>query len=93
MSLPDLINGCFEAGGTLAVLASIQRLRRDREVKGVAWFMVAFFTTWGYWNTFYYSHLDQWFSWSAGIVLASVNTVYLWMLIHYTRDPKPPGRY
>ncbi|MGD9728202.1 MAG: hypothetical protein AB7R40_23115 [Nitrospiraceae bacterium] len=85
MSIPDLVNGLFEFGGSLAISASVFRLAKDKQVKGVAWSMVAFFWAWGIWNIFYYPHLGQNLSFLAGICVVSVNTIYLAMLLYYSR--------
>ena len=34
MSIPDIINGAFEAGAGVAVLAHIRAIWKDKEVKG-----------------------------------------------------------
>ena len=85
MTLPDLINATFEFGGSLAITASILRLLKDKEVKGISWHMIAFFTSWGAWNVFYYPHLGQTLSFLAGILVLTTNVVYLSLLIHYSR--------
>lgn len=85
---PDLINGLFEMLGGLFILISILKLREDKEVKGISWLHVGFFTGWGFWNLYFYPSLDQWFSFAAGIFLCITNLSYLILLIHYTRNPK-----
>lgn len=81
----DLINGIFELGGAFAIWLSIMRLYADKEAKGVHWGHLGFFTSWGVWNIFYYSSLDQWFSWGAGIALCLSNGIYLGQVIYYGR--------
>lgn len=78
---PDLINGLFELGGTFVVCLSIRRALKDGAIKGLSFWHVAFFTGWGLWNCFYYPHLDQTFSFLAGVALTVVNAVYfvLWL--------------
>lgn len=85
VNLPDFINGCFELfGGALSIL-NVQMILRDKKVRGMALSPLAFFTAWGYWNVFYYPHLDQWFSFTGGLVIAAVNTVWLTLAVYYTR--------
>ena len=83
MTAPDLVNGLFELGGSLAIMASVARVRQDKQVKGVSWYMIAFFTSWGAWNIFYYPHLGQTFSYIAGLAVLGANLVYLAHLLYY----------
>lgn len=73
----DLINGSFELLGALPICLSIRRLYLDGQVKGISVIHVTFFTLWGFWNLFYYPHLDQWLSFWGGVALAGTNTVWL----------------
>lgn len=73
----DFINGCFEAFGAFCIWGNFRRLWIDRQVKGVDWKNVVFFWSWGLWNCFYYPHLDQTFSFYAGVVLALGNTAWV----------------
>ena len=88
MLVPDLINGTFELSGTFFVALGIRQLMRDKQVKGVHWLTVVFFTVWGYWNTWYYPHLGQWISFVGGCGIAVSNTIYVIMLLHYSRRQK-----
>lgn len=80
MKTPDVINGMFEIGGGLAILLSIIKLMRDRQVRGFHWGQLAFYTLWGLWNTFYYPHLDQWWSFMGGMFVVYMNSLYLGMI-------------
>lgn len=87
MSLPDLINGLFEALGSIFVALSCIKLYKDKQVHGVSALTVGFFTSWGLWNLFYYPHLGQfWSSVAAGLV-ALVNAAWLGMIFYYRRYP------
>lgn len=81
----DLINGYFELAGAVFVLFSIRKLWRDRQVRGVSWAMVAFFTAWGWWNLYFYPAMSCWFSFTGGAVLVLANSVYLGGLIYWSR--------
>lgn len=83
MSAPDLINACFEASAMLFVGLSVRRVFRDKQVKGVSPLGVLFFTTWGFWNLYYYASLAQWASWAAGGGVAVVNVIWLVGLLKY----------
>ena len=86
MQLPDLINGIFEAGGGWMLWKNVQRIRRDKQVRGVDWRVTIFFTLWGYWNAFYYPHLDQWLSFYGGLVIVLANTAWLYYAYKYRNN-------
>lgn len=84
----DIINGLFESLGGFFVLPSILQLYKDKEVKGVSWLHVGFFTLWGVWNIYFYAYLLLWLSWAGGIVLTAANGYYLFLLLYYKKYPK-----
>jgi len=83
MQVPDLINGIFEGSGGFWIALSVRRLYRDKIVRGLSPYPVAFFTAWGLWNLFYYPHLDQWFSFAGGIGIVTVNAIWLLQVLYY----------
>jgi hypothetical protein len=82
---PDIINGAFEFGMALMLSLSVRRLYRDKRVQGVSFWAVFWPMMWGYWNLFYYPHLDQWWSFMAGIGVVSANTTWVLMAWYYGR--------
>lgn len=84
---PDVINGSYEFVGSIALWANVYRLYKDKEAKGVTFWATAFFMTWGYWNLYYYPHLDQWWSFAGGLSIVLANTVWLGQMIYYRRCP------
>ena len=83
MDLPDLINGLFELFGAFVLLANVKMIRIDKTVRGMDWRTTAFFTSWGFWNIFYYSNLDQWASFAGGLAIAAVNLTWLGHIAYY----------
>lgn len=83
---PDIINALFEAAASIFVWFNVMALRRDRVVKGVHWTPIAVFAVWGYWNMYYYPHLDQWWSFFAGIGVAVANTVWILLLLKIRKE-------
>lgn len=83
--LPDVINGTFEFAGAFFVAISIRKILQDKDVKGVHWLHIGFFTVWGMWNLYYYPYLDQWWSFYGGIALVAANLTYVLLLIRYSR--------
>ncbi len=88
MTLPDLINGAFESAGGFFILLSVRKLHHEKKVRGVSWVHAAFFSSWGYWNLFYYPHLDQWLSFWGGAFLVAMNTLWLLQMAYYLRAEK-----
>ena len=86
--MPDLINGLFEGLGALFLLQNVLRLHKDKIVRGVHWLPTSFFMLWGYWNLFYYPHLNQWLSFFGGLAIVIVNTVWLGQMIFYLRKER-----
>jgi hypothetical protein len=83
LSRPDLVNGVFEIVGSLAIWGNVRALYLDKMVRGSRWYMMVFFTSWGYWNMFYYPHLNQWLSFAGGCSLAIANTVWTALAAYY----------
>lgn len=87
MSWQDFTNGMFEMLGGLFILLSVVKLQRQKTVSGVSWIHVAFFSSWGYWNLYFYPHLDQWLSFAGGALLVATNTWWLGQIVYYGRWP------
>ncbi len=85
---PDIINGSFEILGGFAILDHCRQLYKDKMVRGASWKAVAFFTIWGYWNLFFYPHLDQWWSFRGGVFIAAANMLWIGMMLYYIRKEK-----
>ena len=90
MTYPDLINSFFEFGSSYFIGTNVVKLYKDKEVKGVNITPTVVFSLWGFWNLFYYSHLDQWASWFGGMALVIVNMVWVVMAVYYTRHAEKP---
>lgn len=77
---PDLINGLFELVGGLLLAINVRRLWIDREIAGISPWPVAFFTSWGFWNLFFYPHLACWWSFAGGLLVVAANAAWLVLL-------------
>ena len=86
--MPDIINGLFESIGGIMIWLNVLAILKDREVKGINWLTVVFFTSWGYWNLYYYPHLNQWASFLGGLVIVSGNTAWIYYCIKFRREAK-----
>lgn len=87
--MADTLNALFELFGALFVVLSIRKVYKDKVVRGISWLHCSFFAAWGYWNLYYYMAMNSPLSWWAGILLALTNTVYVVMLIYYTKRENP----
>src|SRR5262245_18048164 len=81
----DIVNGCFEAIGGLAVFANVRRIVRDKGVQGIDLRATALFTSWGMWNLVYYPSLNQWVSFAGGVVIVVGNAIWLSLALYYAR--------
>lgn len=79
----DIINGFLEFAGGLFLLGNVIRLAKDKQVRGVHWLPTLFFAVWGFWNLYYYPHLDQWVSFSGGLFIVTVNTYWFIQMLYY----------
>jgi len=81
--IPDLINGLFEALGSIAIFANVRAMWRDKFVSGFSPWACVFFTSWGYWNMYYYPHLGQWLSFIGGSFITVGNTMWVYLIWKY----------
>lgn len=82
----DWGNALFEFGGSLVLWFNVKAIRKDRGVKGFKWQTTLFFTSWGIWNIFYYSHLQQWASLVGGLFICAVNIIWLSHVFYYALE-------
>lgn len=85
MQLPDLINAVFEFGIGLLAVGNIKAILRDKVVKGVFWPVQLWAMAWGYYNCYYYPHLDQWLSFTAGLTITATNTIWMVLCLYYMK--------
>ena len=83
---PDIINALFELLGGFVIILSIRQIVADKQVKGVSWPHVGFFSLWGLWNLYFYPWAGAWFSFAGGMVIVVTNTIWLMLLIKYSRS-------
>jgi hypothetical protein len=83
MTLPDTINGAFEGFAGFLIYMNVLRLRRDKMVRGVLSWVTWVYTAWGFWNLFYYPHLEQWLSFAGGLFIVSGNFAWCYYAWRY----------
>lgn len=84
MTFADTVNGTFEVLGACFVALNVRRLYRDKVVRGIHWLSIAFFTSWGFWNLYFYPAVGQWLSFYGGLGVVVANTCWLTLLVYYT---------
>lgn len=85
ITLPDAINGAFEALGGVFALNNVRVIWRDKMVRGVSVLSTGVFTAWGFWNLYYYPHLGQWLSFAGGLVIVAANFAWVALMLYYGR--------
>lgn len=85
MTIPDAINGSFEALAGLMIGNHCRTLYRDKQVRGVSLLSTCFFAAWGIWNLYYYPHLGQIISFLGGLSVSTANAVWIGMMIYYRK--------
>lgn len=88
MNWQDIVNGLYELLGGIFIWFSVYRLYKDKEIKGISMFTQIFFTTWGWWNLYYYPSLNQWASFVGAVLLAVANLHWIILAIYYINKNK-----
>lgn len=81
----DLINGLFEFGGAMLIFNHCRVLLKDRAVAGVSKISTAIFTSWGFWNLYYYPSLKQMWSFTGGCFIVTANLLWLVLMLRFSR--------
>ena|SRR5579885_865406 len=82
----DQINGFYELIGGLLVLFNCRRIYKDRCLRGVSILPIIFFTSWGYWNLYFYQSVNCFLSFCGSVILACANTVWLALILYFRRN-------
>ena len=81
----DLINSLFELAGALLTMMSVRQVWKDRGYAGIYLPAVVLFTSWGFWNLWYYSSLKQWWSVAATVIMVTTNSAWVGLMLKYGR--------
>lgn len=81
----DIVNGLFEISAGLFLMINCRRLYKDKVSRGVSIIPTTFFAVWGFWNLYFYPHFGAWLSFLGGILVVTVNTVWVAMMFYYAR--------
>ena len=86
MHWQDAINSAILALCSITLWLNVQRLYRDKQIRGVSWMPTLLFAGWGYWDLYYYPHLGQWFSLVSTISITAANTLWVMMALKYRKN-------
>ena len=89
MQTPDIVNGLFEFCGGAVNWLNVAALMKDKKVRGVRILPTFLFSVWGYWNLWYYPHLNQWVSFIGGIAIVLTNSCWALLAIYYIHFQRP----
>ena len=81
----DLINGLFELFGGILMFGNCYKIWSDKQVRGSSVYIAFFFTSWGYWNLYYYPSLNQWLSFFGGVLIVIGNTIWVSFAVYYSQ--------
>lgn len=82
---PDHINAVFEVVGSVAVWLNFAAIVKDKGYAGTRIPMMTFFTSWGFWNLYFYGHLLQWWSLCGSLLLTGGNCAVVAAMLHFGR--------
>lgn len=84
MTWQDAVNGLYESLAGCVLMLSIWKTHKEKMIRGISFWHVFYFTSWGWWNLYYYLHIGQALSFYGGIVLVFFNTIWLGQIIVYS---------
>lgn len=83
MISPDVINAIFELAGALLTWMNVRQVWKDKGYAGLYMPAIVLFTSWGFWNLYFYAHLAQWWSVLATVIMVSANSAWLGLMIKF----------
>lgn len=86
--MKDIINAAFELGTGFFCWMNVLQIMKDKDVKGISWTAMLFFTSVGFWNLYYYPALNQWVSFFGGLTVLTANIAWVSLAYYYIRKRK-----
>ena len=83
---PDAINGLYELLGCVFIGLSVRRLWRDRSWAGLSPWTTIFFTSWGFWNIYFYPSVGAPWSTAGAVATCAANCAYVGLLWKFRRN-------
>ena len=82
----DAVSGAFSTLSGFMLWNNVRMLYKHKKVKGMSILTVCFFTTWGFWNLYYFPFLKQWWTFAGGFVILSANVVWVYLSLRYRKN-------
>jgi hypothetical protein len=86
LHLLDFLNSWFEWIASGMVYLNVWTIFKAKKINGVSLFATWYFSALGLFNLFYYSQLHQYISFSAGILVAIGDLIYLYLFLKYCKN-------
>lgn len=85
MTTQDSINATFEIVGALLTWMNVRQVWKDKGHRGIFVPAIIVFTAWGFWNLYYYRHLDQMLSYYTTYVMVAANFTWVSLMLYFGR--------
>ena len=82
----DYIMAAFQLGACFFLCLSIGAVFRDRQLKGVSVWMIAFFTVWTIFGTYNWYALEQFWSYVTSVLMGILYCIWLSLAIAAKRE-------
>ena len=86
MLFQDVINGGFELISGVLIWINVIKMMQDKCLKGISAIPVMFFTLWGFWNLYFYPHLNLWLSFVGVLSIVIANAVWLALVFKFWKQ-------
>jgi hypothetical protein len=80
---PDIINTAFIAGGAVVLFINVYKLIQDKSVAGVSLIPTLFFSIWAIWNLYWFTYLDQPWSFIGACFMLVANFWWVGLALRY----------
>ena len=81
--MTDVINSVFILGGSVVLFINVYKLYQDKSVKGVSLIPAVFFGAWGFWNIYWFHHLQQPMSFYGSFLMLAANLWWTGLALYY----------
>ena len=79
----DQVNSVFALSASILIWKNIQQIKQDKQTKGINILPTLLFLIWSYWNVFYFSVNQHWFSVLTAAFFAIGQTYWFVLFIKY----------
>ena len=84
----DLINSLFQLSAGILTWLNIIKIRKDKDTKGMSLVPLFIYCSMGYWNIYFYHHINKPISLIAGLSITAANTIWVLHILYYRKIKK-----